>query len=607
MIDAFKIGISLDMKSNAMGFLAALGRTLGTTDRQVKTLTSHLGGLHTVGVAVGLALAGGAVKTTEALVKHGAAVSDVEAKMRALGMTEAAVMRARGAATRASLTVPGTTIPGNETAILALRAVLPNSKEAEAALPAYLRAARDVSIFNDSHGTHKDATQLLPIIKALENQGAFMKNGRYDLARVAKAIMSGEAALELTHGVLTPQMFYRFTRMAGVSAQAMDMTDFIKYFTEMMSGVGSTGGRGMQMAAKTFLGGQFSQPSKDQLIGLGIISKDDVKNVNGHYSLKPGHHVKGYDELIAKGFAQWFHDVMQPAMVAHGHTGKTAVLTALGSLPVTEQKFFGFLYTNWAQIEKFSTQFDKRMGTDANKQLMDHSVAANVTAFTSAWSNLLTVLGEPLNGPAIVTLKGLTGALHDIQSFASAHSSGVNDVVVGGLGMAFLRGGKASWTLLRGVTTAAGRFLGVFGGPEAVAAETSLETLGAGAAVAGSFLSFATGIGEVAAAIAYAKLVFKGWGHPGSIAPPRNMPGFGPGGHTDAPNLDNLVPHHDAWIPPAHGGAPIVVHAALFVDGRKMAENTSKHQADAMSRPSGGPTRFDGRMTPSFPGNTIGI
>lgn len=602
------------MSSNSGMVLAGIGRELLGVSKAADALSGKLNAVKVAALGAMAAIAGTATLTVLGkIIKAGDKLVEQQTKLKGLGVSDATVGRATRAAYDYAQAIPGTNPAGNLATIREARGILNNTQEAIAAAPAILRTELDLGVYNDN----QRKGDILSLIKALDIKGGFIKNGELDVATLNRSMREAEAALVLTNGILTGKQFYQFTRMAGPAATAMNTEQYLKDTTEAQMGLGSTGGRGMQMAAKTFLGGQLTKASRDQLIQLGLLSEADVKSDHGHYSIKPGT-IKGFNELMNKGMIRWFHDVVVPAMEAHHFTGPAAVLQALSALPVTEQRLFSFIYTNWAQVEKFGAQFDKQMGVDTNATLQKGSPALALRDFHAAWDGLMQALGAPVVSQSIAMLHGLTDAILFLEGEASRHPTAVKviyDLTAALAGLMVIGGGLAIAGAalspfakgLRGLSSALSLFT------KGAAAEEGLVLLGAGAGTVGSLAAFAVGLGEVVAAIAAAKYVFSGWssmnqGQPSTtgLKNPHALPTIG---STTAPDrgLPRVLPHGfyfgamppppsrpSAVPPPANSNRasnagtaanPLHVHVD---NGRDLADGVIDHAGRQLSRPAQG-------------------
>lgn len=605
MIDAYKIGVLLKLETNALGVLGLLGTKLGVTDREVKHLTSSFGKMGAAATVAGLAAGAASIKLTEVLLRNGDKIIRQRALMSAAGVSPAGSAAMEASSKAIASTTPGTTPSEMMHLEQELRSNLGSSA---LAIKAAGSIAKDhvalLALFPQFKGGGLD------IFKSIDLMGGAMKNGHLSASAMADSylkILQFDAA---TSGQVSASTLRRIAQTGGFALQGVPIGESLSGLAATILELGSRAGTGIGAAAMQLEGGNASLKTVTGMERYGLIGKNGYTHKDGHYSVKPGA-LYGYHDLVTKGIADWITKDLVPKLKSEGvHTAPqmiAALAQILGSVRAAR-----FLMTLSTPTGQEQAARDKELVKKAF--LSNPSAAAQTTLtqqtkdFSAALGTLYETLGEPLVPKAVAAMRSITGAILDFDRLVIAHPSASNDVLLGGIGMSLWVGGKASWSVLSRVTTSAGRFLGVFGGPEAVAAEGTLETLGAGAAVAGSFLSFATGVGEVATAIAAAKFLFHNWGHPGSIAPDHNLPGFGPGGHTDTPNYDNLNPRNQSYIPPPHGGAhPLQTSLQINVDGKRLANIVASSLAHDMSLPSGGPTRFDSRMTAQYPRDTLGV
>jgi hypothetical protein len=650
--DVFDILVKIGVSGNHEKVLGSLISTLGIAESKVQKLIKSMGGLGAAAGVIGAGLAvKGVVDLGEHLVKAGAQVSDVAAKLKALGDTPVQIQLDIEAAQKVAQLVGGTTTASALQQFVELRSVTTNEEEARAVLQTYATAARDLALFNTSHGTQHDATTILPLLKAAELQGAFNDpiTKQIDVTRINAAIKAAEAALELTNGVLTPSVFMRMTNLAGPAAQQVSFEKWIREMTEVGMAMGPTGGRGAMMGFKTLVGGNVTKAEAEALANLGLIKQADILKDNGHYSLKQGA-LQGYDILTHQGLDEWFHKIALPALTAK-NGGKAvddaAIMSAFASFPITMQRLLAFFNTNQAQIDKFGAQFDQRMGTDANKALMDTSVTANVQALDAAWQDMMQTFGGPLVQPAIAVLHRLTSVGHELSALGE-----IPGVAIGADGMLGAIGVAATLKTVAGATRMLSGLFRVLGGAEVAAGVGAATTLGEGgalvavasglSAIVGPALLVASAVGPVVKlfeaidaelqklGISNGGKVVEQMKKEGGVLLPDWAPGsghfgtwwrdhLGLGPHGIGPDMSHPMTndpigstiHRQSFLVPSGNGAgtrsnPLIVEAAntapvyITLDGRVLAQIVSDRQGHALSLPQQGTSRFDiGIYSPS--------
>jgi len=297
-------------------------------------------------------------------------------------------------------------------------------------------------------------------------------------------------------------------------------------------------------------------------------------------------------------------------MSRRGYAGDAAVLQALSSLPVTEQRLFSFMYTNWAQVDKFGGQFDKTAGTDQFNILQNGSLKLNIKDFEEAWEGLMQALGAPLVQPAIGLLKALTSGILYLENEAFKHPEAVKiigeiAVALGALAIALgtIAIGTAAATAMAALVGPAGFIMGVAAASVVAAAnlerlEHAIDNLLPDWLKQGKDPNGKTPLDN----IQHNGVMLPWWMHwlnpwAASTAPPDlNLNHYAPGYHQEShvPSSDNQQPR-------------IQTVTYIQLDGRTLAKVVSEEQARDMSLPPAGATRFDGRMTAVYPANTMRV
>lgn len=605
MIDVFKVGVNISMTTNATQVISGMLAQMTGLHIAAGKLEKSLASIGKLAVGAGMMFAGSEIfRTMPKLIAAGDRLVEQQVKLRALGVSPAHITSATNTAASMVTQVPGSELAHNLQIIRELRGVLKDTAEAQKGAPAVAALQQVLAQFNiPESGT-------LPLLKALDIKGSFIKNGRLDVGALLSAVHEAQVALTLTGGILTPATFYRSMRLAGPAASAMNTSEYLKDMTEVTMALGPTGGRGLQMAAKTFLGGNLTKANVGQLIALGLLKPGDISKDHGHYSIRTGHHVQGYDELTQKGFMQWFHDFVEPAMAKHGFKGDSAVLQALGSLPVTEQRLFSFLHTNWAQIAKFAAQYNQAMGVDQGKVINDGSLNQNIKDFNAAWTSFTEELGKDMVPIAISALRSLTAAMQGLFQLTVQFPDAAKAVTV-------LTYSFAGFLVLGGSMKIMSVALGPF-----VTGMRLLVGMGTGVATVG------TGLGTVAAG--FSKLL-------GPLSSVMGLIAIGAGSDAmikhqqDEINKKNPYgyygkyhwndkgywlgsPNQDAPSNVARPGkqsmnnsnGPIHVYVTNQLAAADIGRSITGGMADATSRPQSGPTFQDYRFDTPTPGFALG-
>lgn len=501
MIDVFKIGVSIGMTNNVSQVLRVIQTDLLGLRKSVDLTTGRFNAMKAAAIGAGGAIvSGGLLKGMWDLAKAGSAVNDQLAKMTAAGYGSANVAANKSLAAMMAVNIPGTTWSGNLATLAMLRAQLSNSAEARAAAPAVAKAEVAASVLGIGPADFQK------LLKGLDIRGSFVKDGVLDPKTLATAVNEGVAALAISHGLLTGKDVFQYIRMAGPAADLGGLRNFLADNIEMMTALGRTGGRGLQYFWKTFVGGDLTKAEANALHDAGLV-KGPIAQTGGHYALKPGQ-IIGYNDLVKNGPISWFYSDLLPKLAAHGARTPQQVEAALAAFPVTMQRDIAFLLNNEAQVQKGRAQFAKGITVNQYDALMKNSPAAQMLAFSKAWTALIQALGQPLVKPAYAMLNDLASALRGLESVALAHPTAVK---VTGEGIAAVSGLLGALSALAISRAAIGgiRFLGSAAGLGSVARGFGLfatgETAAAGLSMMAGpagFIALAAGINALATATA---------------------------------------------------------------------------------------------------------
>lgn len=619
MIDAWRIGVSIAMTSNANQILGVLGRDLAGLGQQAKALTGtlNLAKLAAVG-AMGVVAGGAALAGMAKLVSHGQELVHQQALMRSAGMDNKEIAEATTKAWQNTRDVMGTGVSENLKNIRELRMVFGDTTEAMANLQNVTKAQ---VVLNAVRGAGA-GDQVFAIAKALEVKGVSM-----DPAHFTALLDAMTKAITASGGKVLGTDFFTAFKYGRTATQGWDdkfVGTILPTLIQEMKGGGGGGqggpGNALQSAFQAVVGGVMSNKAANEFVRLGLVDphkiiRTSTGNVKG---VGPGG-VRGASDFQTDPY-EWVQRYLVPALKAKGITTPEAIRDEVSHMFAnrTAQQMMTMFATQQTRFEKDATLIRGAQGLGAYDDLQKTDPATQMKNFTAAWQNLLTALGAPLVEPAYKMLIALTAALNGITKWASEHQETVKL-----LGEAFAGLGVALLTV--GVGTVAFAALTALGGPLGV-----IALVGVAAAVT------AANLGALEKAI---QNLLPDWlkakpGADGKMpleslkAHPMVMPWWmplpaGPGGREDTPawlnfnrrlhrgqpgydeNGDSLV-HKESWVPSSGTGGPRVQTTTYIqLDGRTIAKAVSEEQARQFSRPLSGTSAFDGRISAPSPGQQV--
>ncbi|MGH7191629.1 MAG: hypothetical protein ACREF0_20855, partial [Acetobacteraceae bacterium] len=356
------------------------------------------------------------------IIAAGGAMLDQQALMLAAGWRQADVAQMTAVAYREAASVMAATPASALAAERTLLGIFGNVREAMAPLPAFLQTEAVMTATGRGAGDGA-GRQLAYGLKALDLQGAFVDRatGQFNVAAYQAGMHELVALMLAIPHTLDMNQLMLFTRMAGPAAQAMRFTDYARTHGEVIASMGRTGGRGLQMLYKTFLGGNVSKTLADELIRAGLVKPGAIRHIKGSSrDILDYHGILGWQELITNA-ADWAHDVLFPTLAAHGFKGVPGMMQAVGSLPVTVQRLLSFLLTNWRQVERGKTAIERAEKADSYDETAAHSWHLKVKNFEAAWGGLIQAPGVAGAATAISLMKAMTAATKGLTRFFEDH------------------------------------------------------------------------------------------------------------------------------------------------------------------------------------------
>lgn len=442
MTDVYKIAVKIGMTNNISSTLKVIQRDILGLSKAVDLTQGKFNRLKLMVGGAAMVFGGlAALDAFKGLAKAGGAVLDMQQNMVQVGMSHLQVVQATAAAYK-DIAIAGTTVAGNLGGYLTTRAVMKNDSDTIRALPAFLKNQFAFTSMGGNAGSFGMA------LKALDLQGAFVgKNGQLDPAKINSGLNDYLSVYGLSHGLLTPQQIYQFTRLAGPAASMMSTSDYLRDNYEVMLGLGTSGGRGEQMGIKTFVGGQASKALAEHLRRYGIVTPGGISADHGQYSIRPGA-LQNYSTLLdpKQGIGGWFYKTILPDLLKkHLGLNSSGLAQLLGPLDVSTMKYFNFLLTNRAQVLAGEQKYDQASG-------VNHYDAARLSwtgatkNFSTAFTALEQALGVPAAGIAVTVLNKITGAVRNMTAWIGAHQNyaGIVDKILLGLGVGLTALGTAA-------------------------------------------------------------------------------------------------------------------------------------------------------------------
>lgn len=626
MIDAFRIGVALNLTSNASGMLNVLAKDflglkghISATMAELTRVQVAIAGLGAVAVGSGILVG------MKHLIDHGETLVHQQELFRASlkdsGMTaqQIAIETAKvtAAAWQNTRDVLGTTAAENLQSIRELRMVFGGegandpaaTKRAIENLPAVTKAQMILESIKGSGG----GDQVFAMAKAAEMRGDSMDPAKFTVLlndMVKAAIASGGRVLG-TDFLNT----FKYGRTAALGWSETFIASILPtLIQEMKSGSGSGGvggpGNALMSAYQEVVGGVMSNKAAEEFYKLHLLDPHKIiRTKTGHIKgVLPGG-VAGSAEFINSPY-NWIQDFLVPAL--HAQAAKEHVSAdkmqgwiqeqiahAFGNR--TAQQIMTMFATQQVRFQKDAAVNAAAGGLDVYNQNVNTDPTMVLNKFQAAWTNLMTAFGAPAVPIAMTVMTNVTNVVNTMSKIATEHPGAVKviETVLIGLG-AFL--------VVAGSAMVAGSVLSfIVGGSFAAAIAVTAAGMASLAAVLVSvnwkdlwdaFLAPIRWLRDQLATADDTKKQLQA-NPPGSgdWKKLRDWFGFGPPGSGPGPDLNERVhPGYKNQSYDPGSGAPIV-HLTVknYVDGREMASQVIRTIVDRASGAISGIASTDGR------------
>ena len=638
LIDVFRIGVILNMQSNAHGILNALSKDfLGLHAHITKAQGAMTGFKIAIGGLAAMTVGAGLLKGFKDLYEHGEDLIHQQTILQAaLGhmhdasggaLTPAQIQGQIAGATDAAWAttreVSGTTVADNLHALQDLRQIFGDLDEAKEVLSTMQRSDQ---VLRDVKGQVSAAggSQAFIAAKFQELRAAANgPDGRVDPHLFARQMSQLTQVVIGSDGRVDSSAFLgvmKQARGAGVSLSDDAMYGSIPAVIEAIGG----------QRAGTMLAAMFNVAAVGRMTNhsAAIAANYGLLDTNsGTVDARGNRHGAGLIEgrLEATDPVRWALEVVKPILDAHHVTDPIEQARIVADIMSNRVAAGGLteMLRNGVNIMKDATLNRRTMGTGEAKQLMDaKDPIQNMRNLSAAWSNFLTAVGAPLVPAAITIMQKLTSALQSMTQFATAHPDIIRYIGYATLFVAaLLLVGGAVAIIVVSVAAAVAAFssvglaIGVLAGGIPIALLTASV-----AGFLGGLQRLVDGTGEIARAIvsaipgAGAVVGLTGLLHGGPAAVPpsalRGADGSGrvgaiptpdAGPRISAPHAALTAPAHPAaWHPSAGPGHELVTNVNLVIDGEVGARATVRRMINQLNSPSSGPDAFDGtrHLTP---------
>lgn len=449
-----------------------------------------------------------------------------------------------------------------------------------------------------------------------------------DPQSLMKALDIAQRAVTSSGGAMKFSDMEAVAKYGGVSAKAMSGDGWYNMFSVMQEMGGARTGTAMQSMYSNLISGRTTKQAMAEMVsmGLGSIEQEKVGTVGGKdqtrnlFRLRPE-----IRSAMSEDSFGGFQKFILPAIEKKYGSDQSKVLEAVNLILTnrTGANLGANFATQFVQIMRDAKLGKGAMGVDDTIARYGKTGAAAQVEMMAKWNRLLTELGLTILPMAIKGVEGLNKLLAAGVQFAQSFPTLTKGILAttaalgglalgGGMLMLTAAGFRAIGTAigLAGATGAGGGMLAALAGlagPLAIAT-AALITLAA-AAYAFSPISR----GEAARAggqralltpEAAARAKALGWDDPFDTA--RGTPfAFGPKNtFLTGKRVAGATAAMGIGAPPAGANQTTIV-GSIQMDGRKVGEIVTGHQAGEFRRPPAGGTRFDPSMSPMSPSYSL--
>ena len=625
MLEAYKIGILLNLQTNSAQVLGVMSQALKRTDTDVVALNKRLGLIGTT-LAAGGALG---LHFVTKMIKPAEEYTSQLVKMNMAGMKQAEIASAVGDAWKLAGQNMTTTATGNLKALLDLRNVTGSMEEARHFLPVMQRMQTVLAASKDGKVSGHSGDLAFSAMKALDIRGAINDPKRLDAqADLMTRVIIG------TQGRVTPEQFQSVFNYARQAKFSMSDDFAYKILPTLMlenaskgGGGGGSRGVGPQIAALYRFTNQgfVNKKALPLLSELGMLSGGTLNTTTRGTMTGP---LKDSALAAANSFlwaGKLFDEKVLPYLKRHQmEATDNNVLSIINQMTRGNQlagSLLGEYYVKRKNFQREQKLLEGVMSPDeAYKMAMTKDPATARRALSASWENFETSLMMNVVPVLVPALNKLAKGLNVLGDWAREHPDMTQGLVVG---FAALSGAMAIGGTLLAVTAGFNLMSATMG-----AGGLAGSILGVSGAIAGvgglipGLLALAVAVGAVIAVLNFFGPEKKddGKDHSGEHWQPGTARG-GVGGswqkndrRTGArrgfagtlEHWNEATGHYE----PVNSirtatGKPTAVTTVINLDGRKVAENTTMHQSQGASRPQTGRGSFDAGMMPPSPGMNL--
>lgn len=605
MFEAYSVGIRLKLLDGVTapvvamaGLFQRLNRDVSTTRGGLGDIEKQLGRIKLLGLAGGAAAGVGAfgLSLFKGPLEEAKQFQTEVARFTSLGfgdkVTAEAVKFANGMKTF------GTSARDNMTLVSDAMAVFKDLHHAEMAAPIMARMKfANEAVFG--HAGKANESKFMDMLKVIEFRGGLSSSSEFESqANYVQKVISG------SRGRVDATQLLQALKTGGVALSGRSNSAFYLGGEPLIQEFGgSRYGTAAMSIYQNLVQSRGTITAQQELYRLGLLdpSKVEFNQLGQLKKALPGS-FKGSSILEKQGELALLEQVLLPAFASKGITGEEGIIRELGMI-LGNRTGSGLMSRIYQQRETLKMQSAANVnaqdinGLDATAR---GTLAGREIELHAKWRDVLKELGTAVLPIAIKAVTGLTSVIQSAVSFAREFPLLTKGLTIGFGVLAGLVATGGVLALASAGFSGLGMALGMLGGGAGVLAGVSVgiglitkAALGL-AAVWGASKVFELG----AALYDLHKAETREGVKLTAEAQARVATGGASGGWGQNPIPSPYISGRTT------AGQPI--QTTVNLDGRKMAEVLTVHQARAASKSQTGTNSFDGRMSPVPAGATGG-
>jgi len=534
--------------------------------------------------------------------------------MNAAGMSQAEIANSIGAAWSTTHKVITSTAAENLKQLRELRSLFGDQhmSEAYAVLPTVMRTQAVIEALTGKRN-ERLGFEMGKVAELRQTGVMTLPFLQRNMNELSKTLMAMGGTLDVRDFLMT----LKYAKTAGLSLSDRFVYDFLPTFMQEVKGGGggmmsntSTAGSAIMRLYTQIVQGLVKKSAQPVWEEMGLIRPQDiVHNYTGGFQVKPGA-VAGA-QLFAQDPLAWvekFTPAIDKYALRH-HLTRIQAITSMG-LPQNAAYALTTMMLKDAQFRRDQKLIESTpSGYESYQRLLKTNPMLAQQALHSQWQNLLAIIGYQILPKLVPYMVSFANSLDSLAKWMQKHPNLTKGLVIGlgSLALALSVVGKVM------MSVALVKFLGL--GPALSKMFTSTVTVAGGALARLSALTVAAAAGywagheiwkhglegtkagnAIGSAIAHTLAAFgvksaeeavrATDAYSASQAARSPLPAMQERRAIEKPSVSYIVPRAPSTT---------VVHTQINLDGKKLAQATTRHVAKALGAPQTGTSFFDGR------------